>query len=161
VFRFTLLLVQDVGLVQASGLIGDGHSDVLIPLLHEEGELLVPLGPTVRRRAARCRASGVCGEAHSLKLEEVAENLGLAPSTLSRIETGKAPTKSAYLTGHARDCTEVKLTRRAPRCSSTWPREGHRKGLVVDLREDVLCRADSTIYVGLEGGGFWGLRKSL
>jgi transcriptional regulator with XRE-family HTH domain len=32
-----------------------------------------------------------------MKLEEVAEHIGLAPSTLSRIETGKAPTRPAYL----------------------------------------------------------------
>jgi transcriptional regulator with XRE-family HTH domain len=57
----------------------------------------VPLGPTVRRRRLGAELRRL-REAHSLKLEEVAERLGLAPSTLSRIETGKAPTKSAYLT---------------------------------------------------------------
>src|ERR1700733_663826 len=57
----------------------------------------MPLGPTVRRRRLGAELRRL-REAHSLKLEEVAEQLGLAPSTLSRIETGKAPTKSAYLT---------------------------------------------------------------
>src|ERR1700684_995800 len=59
--------------------------------------LLVPLGPTVRRRRLGAELRRL-REGHSLKLEEVAEKLGLAASTLSRIETGKAPTKSAYLT---------------------------------------------------------------
>jgi transcriptional regulator with XRE-family HTH domain len=37
-------------------------------------------------------------EARSLRLEDVAAKLDLVPSTLSRIETGKAPTRSGYLT---------------------------------------------------------------
>lgn len=36
-------------------------------------------------------------EARSLRLEDVATHLGIAPSTLSRIETGQAPTRTAYL----------------------------------------------------------------
>ena len=56
----------------------------------------MPPGPTVRRRRLGAELRRL-REAHSLKLEEVAERLGLAPSTLSRIETGKAPTKTAYL----------------------------------------------------------------
>lgn len=36
-------------------------------------------------------------EARSLRLEDVAANLGVVPSTLSRIETGKAPTRRVYL----------------------------------------------------------------
>jgi transcriptional regulator with XRE-family HTH domain len=36
-------------------------------------------------------------EARPLRLEDVAAHLGVAPSTLSRIETGKAPTRTAYL----------------------------------------------------------------
>src|ERR1700678_2040379 len=36
-------------------------------------------------------------QAKSLRLEDVASRLGLAPSTLSRIEAGKAPTRSSYL----------------------------------------------------------------
>ncbi len=56
----------------------------------------MPLGPTVRRRRLGAELRRL-REGHALKLEEVAEELSLAPSTLSRIETGKAPTKSAYL----------------------------------------------------------------
>jgi transcriptional regulator with XRE-family HTH domain len=54
------------------------------------------IGPTVRRRRLGTELRRL-REANSIKLEEVAEQLGVAPSTLSRIETGKAPTRSAYL----------------------------------------------------------------
>jgi transcriptional regulator with XRE-family HTH domain len=56
----------------------------------------MPVGPTVRRRRLGSELRRL-REAHSIKLEEVAERLGIAPSTLSRIETGKAPTRTAYL----------------------------------------------------------------
>jgi transcriptional regulator with XRE-family HTH domain len=36
-------------------------------------------------------------EARSLRLADVADRLGVAPSTLSRIESGKAPTRTGYL----------------------------------------------------------------
>lgn len=36
-------------------------------------------------------------EARLLRLEDVAGRLGVAPSTLSRIESGKAPTRAGYL----------------------------------------------------------------
>lgn len=38
-------------------------------------------------------------EGRSLRLEDVATALDVVPSTLSRIETGKAPTRISYLTG--------------------------------------------------------------
>ena len=53
-------------------------------------------GPTVRRRRLGTELRRL-RESSGYKLEEVAAQLGVAPSTLSRIETGKAPTKSAYL----------------------------------------------------------------
>ncbi|HEY6792746.1 MAG TPA: helix-turn-helix transcriptional regulator, partial [Trebonia sp.] len=53
-------------------------------------------GPPVRRRRLGSELRKL-RDANRLKLEEVAGELGVAPSTLSRIETGKAPTKSAYL----------------------------------------------------------------
>jgi transcriptional regulator with XRE-family HTH domain len=37
-------------------------------------------------------------EAHSLRLADVAEKLGVVPSSLSRIETGKSPARSSYVT---------------------------------------------------------------
>lgn len=36
-------------------------------------------------------------EARSLRLDQVAAHLGIAPSSVSRIETGQAPTKASYL----------------------------------------------------------------
>jgi len=105
----------------------------------------VPLGPTVRRRRLGAELRRL-REAHSLKLEEVAEQLGLAPSTLSRIETGKAPTKSAYLTAmlgmyHVEDPAARKVL-------VDMAREGHRKGWW-SIYDDVLP-SGFEIYVGLE-----------
>jgi transcriptional regulator with XRE-family HTH domain len=54
------------------------------------------VGPTVRRRRLGSELRRL-RESHSIELEEVADQLGLAPSTLSRIETGKAPTRTTYL----------------------------------------------------------------
>jgi transcriptional regulator with XRE-family HTH domain len=81
-----------------------------------------------------------------MKLDEVADRLGLAASTLSRIETGKAPTRIAYLRsmldyygvddpGQRQILLEL-------------AREGHRKAWWAAW-EDVLP-AGFDIYVGLE-----------
>src|SRR5580693_8202342 len=109
------------------------------------GEHLVPLGPTVRRRRLGAELRRL-REGHSLKLEEVAEKLGLAASTLSRIETGKAPTKSAYLTAmlsmyQVEDPGVRKVL-------VEMAREGHRKGWW-SIYDDVLP-SGFDIYVGLE-----------
>ena len=105
----------------------------------------MPLGPTVRRRRLGAELRRL-REANSLKLEEVAEQLGLAPSTLSRIETGKAPTKTAYLTSmlgmYGVDDPAV-----APGAVD-MAREGHRKGWW-SIYDDVLPTGFD-IYVGLE-----------
>jgi hypothetical protein len=76
----------------------------------------------------------------------VAEQLGLAPSTLSRIETGKAPTKTAYLTSMlgmygVDDPAGRKVL-------VDMAREGHRKGWW-SIYDDVLP-SGFDIYVGLE-----------
>ena len=55
------------------------------------------VGPTMRRRRLGAELRRL-RESRSLKLEQVAARLGVAPSTLSRIETGKAPTRTSYLT---------------------------------------------------------------
>ena len=105
----------------------------------------MPLGPTVRRRRLGAELRRL-REAHSLKLEEVAERLGLAPSTLSRIETGKAPTKSAYLSAlldqYQVDDPGVR------KVLVDMAREGHRKGWWAAY-DDVLP-SGFDIYVGLE-----------
>jgi transcriptional regulator with XRE-family HTH domain len=105
----------------------------------------VPLGPTVRRRRLGAELRRL-REANSLKLEEVAEQLGLAPSTLSRIETGKAPTKTAYLTSllvmYGVDDPAAR------KVLVDMAREGHRKGWW-SIYDDVLP-SGFDIYVGLE-----------
>jgi transcriptional regulator with XRE-family HTH domain len=105
----------------------------------------VPEGPTVRRRRLGAELRRL-REANSLKLEEVAEQLGLAPSTLSRIETGKAPTKTAYLTSmlgmYGIDDPAVR------KVLVDMAREGHRKGWW-SIYDDVLP-SGFDIYVGLE-----------
>jgi len=105
----------------------------------------VPLGPTVRRRRLGAELRRL-REARSLKLEEVAERLGLAPSTLSRIETGKAPTKSAYLSALL-DQYQVDDPG-ARKVLVDMAREGHRKGWW-SIYDDVLP-SGFDIYVGLE-----------
>jgi transcriptional regulator with XRE-family HTH domain len=103
------------------------------------------IGPTVRRRRLGTELRRL-REAHSIKLEEVAEKLGLAPSTLSRIETGKAPTRTAYLTAmldlygvHDPAGRQILVD---------MAREGHRKGWWAAW-EDVLPTGFG-VYVGLE-----------
>jgi transcriptional regulator with XRE-family HTH domain len=105
----------------------------------------VPPGPTVRRRRLGAELRRL-REAHSLKLEEVAEQLGLAPSTLSRIETGKAPTKTAYLAAML-EMYNVEDPG-ARKVLVDMAREGHRKGWW-SIYDDVLP-SGFDIYVGLE-----------
>src|SRR6266700_1787545 len=85
----------------------------------------VSTGPTVRRRRLGSELRRL-REAHSLKLEEAAERLGLAPSTLSRIETGKAPTRSAYLISMLEMYGVTDPEQR--QVLAEMAREGHRKG---------------------------------
>jgi transcriptional regulator with XRE-family HTH domain len=102
-------------------------------------------GPTVRRRRLGTELRRL-RESSGYKLEEVAAQLGVAPSTLSRIETGKAPTKSAYLnqmleTYGVTDAGQRKIL-------VDMAREGHRKGWWAAY-DDVLP-SGFDIYVGLE-----------
>jgi transcriptional regulator with XRE-family HTH domain len=102
-------------------------------------------GPTVRRRRLGTELRRL-RDASGYKLEEVAAELGVAPSTLSRIETGKAPTKSVYLSqmldmyGVSEPAQRQVLVDMA--------REGHRKGWWAAY-DDVLP-SGFDIYVGLE-----------
>jgi transcriptional regulator with XRE-family HTH domain len=105
----------------------------------------MPIGPTVRRRRLGAELRRL-RDAQSLKLEEVAERLDVAPSTLSRIETGKAPTKTAYLTAML-DLYGVKDPG-ARKVLIDMAREGHRKGWW-SIYDDVLP-SGFDIYVGLE-----------
>jgi len=103
------------------------------------------IGPTVRRRRLGTELRRL-REAHSIKLEEVADKLGLAASTLSRIETGKAPTRTAYL-GAMLDLYGVTDPGQR-QILIDMAREGHRKGWWAAW-EDVLPTGFD-VYVGLE-----------
>jgi transcriptional regulator with XRE-family HTH domain len=107
--------------------------------------MTVSLGPTVRRRRLGTELRRL-REAQSIKLEEVADKLGLAPSTLSRIETGKAPTRSAYLSAMF-DLYGVEDPGQR-QVLSEMAREGHRKGWWAAYEE--LLPTGFGIFVGLE-----------
>jgi len=85
-------------------------------------------------------------EQQSLRLEEVASELGVAPSTLSRIETGKAPTRTSYLSLmldlYGVDDAEQR------RSFMDMAREGQRRGWWAGS-DDVLAAGTET-YLGLE-----------
>src|ERR1700748_771357 len=102
-------------------------------------------GPTVRRRRLGTELRKL-RESTGYKLEEVAAQLGVAPSTLSRIETGKAPTKSAYLNQMLEMYGVVEPGQR--QVLVDMAREGHRKGWWAAY-DDVLP-SGFDIYVGLE-----------
>ncbi|HLX50328.1 MAG TPA: helix-turn-helix transcriptional regulator [Streptosporangiaceae bacterium] len=103
------------------------------------------IGPTVRRRRLGSELRRL-REARSINLEVVADRLGLAASTLSRIENGKAPTKTAYLTAllEVYEVTDPEQRQ----ILIDMAREGHRKGWWAGY-EDVLPTGFG-IYVGLE-----------
>lgn len=103
------------------------------------------IGPTVRRRRLGSELRRL-REARAIKLEEVADQLGLAASTLSRIETGKAPTKTAYLTSLLEMYGVTDPGQR--QILIDMAREGHRKGWWA-VYDDVLPTGFG-IYVGLE-----------
>src|SRR6202045_4422667 len=106
---------------------------------------VMAMGPTVRRRRLGSELRKL-RDANGLKLEEVAGELGVAPSTLSRIETGKAPTKSAYLNQMLEMYGVVEPGQ--GQVLVDMAREGHRKGWWAAY-DDVLP-SGFDIYVGLE-----------
>jgi transcriptional regulator with XRE-family HTH domain len=111
----------------------------------EGGGSAMTTGPTVRRRRLGTELRKL-RESNGYKLEEVAAQLGVAPSTLSRIETGKAPTKSAYLNQMLEMYGVVEAGQR--QVLVDMAREGHRKGWWAAY-DDVLP-SGFDIYVGLE-----------
>jgi transcriptional regulator with XRE-family HTH domain len=102
-------------------------------------------GPTVRRRRLGTELRKL-RESCGFKLEEVAAQLEVAPSTLSRIETGKAPTKSVYLNQMLETYGVDDPAQR--QVLVDMAREGHRKGWWAAY-DDVLP-SGFDIYVGLE-----------
>jgi transcriptional regulator with XRE-family HTH domain len=102
-------------------------------------------GPTIRRRRLGADLRRL-REQSSLRLEEVAQHLGVAPSTLSRIETGKAPTRTSYLTVMLDLYGVADPEQRRQFMDSA--REGQRKGWWVG--SDELLPAGTGTYLGLE-----------
>ena len=102
-------------------------------------------GPTIRRRRLGTDLRRL-REARSLKLDEVAEHLGVAPSTLSRIETGKAPTRTSYLSVMLELYGVQDADQR--RMLLDLAREGQRKGWWSSA--DDLLPAGAGTYLGLE-----------
>lgn len=103
------------------------------------------VGPTIRRRRLGTDLRQL-REARSLRLEDVAAHLGVAPSTLSRIETGKAPTRTSYL-ALMLDLYGIDDPDRR-RMLADLAREGQRKGWWADC--DDLLAAGARNYLGLE-----------
>ena len=103
------------------------------------------VGPTTRRRRLGADLRRL-REARSLRLDEVAVHLGVAPSTLSRIETGKAPTRTSYLSLMLDLYGVTDPAQR--RLLADLAREGQRKGWWADYED--LLPAGSGIYLGLE-----------
>src|SRR6201993_4164834 len=116
-----------------------------VPPLRGARRPLMAAGPTVRRRRLGTELRKL-RESSGYKLEEVAAQLGVAPSTLSRIETGKAPTKSAYLNQMLEMYRVDDAGQR--QVLVDMAREGHRKGWWAAY-DDVLS-SGFDIYVGLE-----------
>ena len=103
------------------------------------------MGPTVRRRRLGSELRRL-REDTSLKLQEVAYRLVVAASPRPRIETGKAPTKSVYLTAMLEMYGVTDPAQR--QVLVDMAREGHRKGWW-SVYDDVLPTGFG-IYVGLE-----------
>jgi transcriptional regulator with XRE-family HTH domain len=103
------------------------------------------VGPTVRRRRLGSELRRL-RESQAIKLEEVADRLGVAPSTLSRIETGKAPTRTAYLNSMLEMYGVNDPSQR--QVLLEMAREGHRKGWWTVW--DGVLPTGFGIYVGLE-----------
>lgn len=103
------------------------------------------VGPTVRRRRLGADLRRL-REAKSLKLEDVAGHLGVAPSTLSRIETGKAPTRTSYLSIMLDLYGVTDPAQR--RALADLALEGQRRGWWTD--DDELLPPGADTYLGLE-----------
>jgi transcriptional regulator with XRE-family HTH domain len=85
-------------------------------------------------------------ETRSLRLEDVASKLGVAPSTLSRIETGKALTRTSYL----RELLDLYgvADEKQREALASLARQGQRKSWWADHAD--LLPAGAADYYGLE-----------
>jgi transcriptional regulator with XRE-family HTH domain len=103
------------------------------------------IGPTIRRLRLGDELRQL-REDRSLRLQEVAAKLDVAPSTVSRIETGKAPARTSYvylmLDLYGIEDPDVR------RHLGDLAREGQRKGWWT--KHDDLLPMDMGSYLGLE-----------
>jgi transcriptional regulator with XRE-family HTH domain len=104
------------------------------------GEAGTLVGPTIRRYRLGTELRGL-REARGHRLEDVAAKLGVAPSTLSRIETGKAPTRTSYINTML-DFYEVDDPQQR-RYLADLAREGQRKGWWADYDDLLPCGGGS------------------
>lgn len=102
-------------------------------------------GPAVRRRRLGTDLRRL-RQARSLRLQDVATRLEVAPSTLSRIETGKAPTRTSYLMVMLDMYGVDNPAERA--LMAQMARQGQRKGWWADCNDLLTAQAGS--YLGLE-----------
>jgi hypothetical protein len=104
------------------------------------------ISPVMHRRRLGAQLRDL-RENRCLRLEDVAVALGVAPSTLSRIETGRAPTRTSYLTLllDLYGITDKDQRRRL----ADSARAGQRKEWWWDDRD--LLPAGTGMYLGLEG----------
>ena len=108
----------------------------------ENGTLI---GPTIRRHRLGAELRKL-REAGGYRLEDVAAKLDVAASTLSRIETGKAPARTSYV--HAMlDFYEVNDSRQRQYLADL-AREGQRKGWWAQY--DDMLPAGAGVFLGLE-----------
>src|SRR5580658_3275204 len=106
-------------------------------------------GPVIRRYRLGAELRRL-REACALRVEDAAAELGVATSTLSRIETGHAPARTSYVStllglyGMTDPAERARLTDLA--------REGQRKGWWADYNH--LLPAGAGSYLGLEAAAF-------
>jgi DNA-binding XRE family transcriptional regulator len=103
------------------------------------------ISPVMHRRRLGADLRGL-RETRCLRLEDAAAALGVAPSTLSRIETGRAPTRTNYLT-LLLDLYGVSDQGQRRSLADT-ARAGQRKESWWDYRD--LLPAGAGMYIGME-----------
>lgn len=104
-----------------------------------------PTGPTIRRHRLGLELRRF-REAAGLRLEDAAAELSVAPSTLSRIETGKALTRTSYL----RELLDLYgvADEKQREALASLARQGQRKSWWADHAD--LLPAGAADYYGLE-----------
>ncbi len=105
----------------------------------------IPIGPTIRRYRLGAELRRL-REAGGFRLEDVAARLDVAPSTLSRIETGKAPARTSYVLAILDFFGVDDPDER--RYLADLAREGQRKGWWAEY--DDLLPPGTGAYLGLE-----------